>query len=328
MKEKFMAEVLYRMNYLERKDKDMLRNAISIALKDYDLIMKKNEIIVFDMDANYKILERFLISKKVEGCSYRTTKYYGETIRRFLDQLTVPLSECKTDHIRYYLAIRETKDKVSKVTLDNDLRNLKSFFSWMTEEEFIKKNITTKIKKIKGERKKKKAFTEIEIEKLRNGAENKRDKAIIDVLLSTGCRVGGLTGMKRTQLENDEIIITEKGNKQRIAYFNAKAHVSLDEYLKSRDDDNEYMFVSLNKPHNKLNISGVEIVVRELGKKVGITDVHPHRFRRTAATMAKKRGMPIEEIQKMLGHENIETTMLYIAEDENGLKENHKKYMS
>lgn len=327
MKEKFMNDILGKMLYLPQKDQEYLKNVLSIVMNDYDIQAKKQEIVEWNLDYNYELLKMFLIAKQVEGCSDKTIGYYKLILMVFLDKINIPLQQVQTNHIRFYLANREMNDKVSKTTQDNERRILSSFFGWLTAEEYIDKNPMLRIKAIRTEKKKKKAFTEVEIERLRNGCIDKRERCIVEVLLSTGCRVGGLVGMNISDIQNDSIVVHEKGNKDRTVYFNAKAKVAIEEYLATRNDTNDALFVSLDKLYNRLTISAVEDSMRELGRRVGVTPSNPHRFRRTCATLARRRGMPLEDIQKMLGHTNIDTTMIYISEDDESLSDSHKKFV-
>lgn len=328
MKERFANEILNRMSYLQNSELEHLAHVLAIVLNDYEISMAKNEIVEWSLEENYKLMEMFLVAKKVEGCTERTIRYYRDTDTHFLDSLRVPLREVTTNHIRYFIAQRDMVDHVSKTTQDNELRNLRTFFAWLTAEEYIARNPCLRIKAIRGEKKVKKAFSEMELEKLRSKAVIKRDRAILEVLLSTGCRVAGLVGMNRSDIEEDSIIVREKGKKERRVFFNTKARFALQEYLKERTDANDALFVTLDKPHDRLKIPGVEIVIRELGRSAGVPGTHPHRFRRTCATLARRRGMPLEDIQMMLGHENIATTMIYVSQDEDSLQSSHKKYVT
>lgn len=326
MRNRLMNQVVEKMQHLNNQDIDFLKNVLISVLNDYDVQPVKNEIVVYDVEGNYKLLGMFLVAKKVEGCTDRTITYYKLTITAFLDKINMPLSEVTADNIRFYIAKRSIEDKVSKTTQDNELRNLRSFFSWLTAEEYIPKNPTLKIKSIKKEKRIKKPYTELEIEKLRNVCEHKRDLAIIDILYSTGCRVGELVGMDIADVNGDEITVFGKGEKERVAYLNARAIHSLNEYLKERDDNNGALFVTLDKPHNRISINLVESMMRKLGKQCGVAS-HPHKMRRTTATLALERGMPIEEVQKMLGHEQISTTTIYAQSSKSSVKGDHKKYV-
>ncbi len=219
------------------------------------------------------------------------------------------------------------QDNVTKTTQDNELRVLRSFFSWLCAEEYIVKSPTLKIKAIKKEKRMQKPLNEIEVEKLRRAAINRRDLAIIDTLLSTGMRVGEMVLLNRADINGNECIVFGKGEKERPVYFNAKAIVSLNSYLEERNDECEALFVRLRKPNERISISGIEDVVRKVGKAAGIDKVHPHKFRRTAATLALNRGMPIEQVQQMLGHSHLDTTILYAQSTLENLKASHKRFV-
>lgn len=270
----------------------------------------------------------FFIAKRVQGCSKRTIEVYKYVIDDFFRTIHKPLGEITTNDIRYFLALKKEKQQVSDTHIDNIRRTLNTFFNWMTEEEYIRKNPVLKVKKVRVPRYVKKAFRDIEIEKIRlKASEDLRDTALVEVLLSTGCRISEVSSMDRNDIDGDEIVVKGKGNKERIVYLNAKAKIALERYLKSRDDDNAALFVSKDKPHSRMKISGMGLVIRELGKAAGVDDVHPHRFRRTAATMALNRGMPIDQVQIMLGHSSIETTTIYATSAQETVKASHKKYV-
>ena len=327
MRNKLANQVLEKMQYMKETELDFLRNVLISVLNEYNVQPVKNEIIEYDNDFNYRLLNMFLVAKKVEGCTDRTIQYYKTTITAFLDKQNMPVTNMTADNIRYYIANRSIRDKVSKTTQDNELRNLRSFFGWLTAEEYITKNPTLKIKAIKKEKRIKKPYTELEIEKLRNACKNARDLAIVDVLYSTGCRVAELTGMNIADINGDEVTVFRKGEKERIAYLNARAMNSLNDYLSERKDEKEALFVSFKRPYNRLKISRIEVLLRELGRECGIAKSHPHKMRRTTATFALERGMPIEEVQKMLGHEQISTTTIYAQSSKSAVKNDHKKYV-
>lgn len=326
MKEKLMRDILSRMMYLDQADRDCLRNTMAIVLNDYEVTAAVNEIVEWNNDRSYELLRLFLISKQVEGCSEKTINYYKGVLKRFIDKIDVPVLEVQTNHIRYYIASREINDKASKTTQNNERSILSSFFAWLMQEEYITKNPILKVKAIKMEKRKKKAFTEVEVEKIRNACETKREKCIIELLLSTGCRVGGLVGMRLSDVKGDSVKVFEKGKKERTVYLNAKAKVALEEYIATRKDELDCVVISTRglKP---LTESAVELIVKNIGNRAGVADCHPHKFRRTCATFARRRGMPIEEIQKMLGHESVDTTMIYIADDDEAMEMNHRKYV-
>lgn len=299
---------------------------IRIVLHDYDIAKKVTDMVVSYSDSRQKAIQMFIVTKKVEGCTDRTIGYYMCVLRHFFNEINYSLEEIKTDHVRYYLAIRSSRDSLSKVSQDNELRVLKSFFKWCTGEEYIQKNPTVNIKAVKKEKRIKKPFSETEMEMIRKSAKSKRDAAIIEILYSTGARVSELCGMNRQDICGDEVVVFGKGEKERTVYLNARARLALKEYLESRTDSNEALFVGERKK-DRLKPGGVEVMIRETGKRAGVPKCHPHRFRRTAGTIALNRGMPLEQVQKMLGHENIETTTIYARSEQENVKASHRKYV-
>ncbi len=301
--------------------------SVRIVLHDYDITRKTTDVAVPCTDSRQKAVQMFIVTKKVEGCTDRTIKYYMGVLRRFFNENDCGLKEMTADHIRYYLAVRSSRDGLSKTSQDNELRVLKSFFKWCTGEEYIQKNPTVNIKAVKKEKRIRKPFTETEMEMIRRNARTKRDAAIIEILYSTGARVSELCGMNRRDVCGDEITVFGKGEKERIVYLNAKAILTLREYLESRTDGNVALFVSERAPHDRITKGGVESMVRETGIRAGVPKCHPHRFRRTAGTMALNRGMPLEQVQRMLGHEDIKTTTIYARSEQENVKASHRKYV-
>ena len=279
---------------------------------------------------NKDYLKLFIESKQIEGCTIRTIKYYESTVLNFLEKITDSVRNIPTETIRSYLATYQQINNCSKVTIDNIRRNLSSFFSWLEEEDYILKSPMRRIHKIKTKKQVKEIINDEEIEILRDHCHTKRDLAIIDILYSTGMRVGELVKLNISDInfEERECVVLGKGDKERKVYFDAKAKLHLLDYLNSRTDDNEALFVSLDRPFNRLKISGIEIRLRELGRKLNINKVHPHKFRRTMATRAIDRGMPIEQVQKILGHSQIDTTMEYAIVSQINIKNSHRRYLS
>ena len=279
--------------------------------------------------SNGEYLKLFLDAKKIEGCSERTIDYYKKTIEHLIGTLTTPVRKITTEEMREYLADYQKINDCSNVTVDNIRRNISSFFSWLEEEDYILKSPMKRIHKIKTKTVVKSVISDETIEKLRDHCAEIRDLAMIDLLYSTGMRVGELVRLNRDDihLENRECIVYGKGDKERRVYFDAKAKVHLREYLDSRKDSNQALFVTLNSPHKRIKISGVEIRIRELGKNVSIERIHPHKFRRTMATRAIDKGMPIEQVQKILGHSQIDTTMQYAMVNQTNVKNSHQKIM-
>lgn len=280
--------------------------------------------------SNTEYLQMFLDAKRIEGCSERTLKYYRVTVERLLQNLTTSIRKTTTEEIRGYLVNYQQEGCCSKVTVDNIRRNISSFFSWLEEEDYILKSPMRRIHKIKTKKVVKEVISDESMERMRDACQEMRDLAIIDLLYSTGIRVGELIrlNIEDVNLEQRECIVFGKGDKERRVYFDAKAKIHLMEYLSGRADNNPALFVSLDAPHTRLQISGVEIRLRELGRKLSLNRIHPHKFRRTMATRAIDKGMPIEQVQKILGHSQIDTTMQYAIVNQNNVKNSHQRYIA
>lgn len=279
---------------------------------------------------NEEYLNMFLTAKRIEGCSDRTIKYYETTIRALLEKERIPIRQMTTENLRDYLSEYQSKSGCSKVTIDNIRRNLSSFFSWLEEEDHILKSPIRRIHKIRTKKSVKETISDENLETLRDGCEEKRDLAIIDILISTGMRVGELVNLDIADLdfEERECVVYGKGDKERKVYFDARTKLHIQKYLAERHDENPALFVSLNAPYERLQISGVETRLRELGKKLDVGVIHPHKFRRTMATKAIDKGMPIEQVQKLLGHQQIDTTMQYAMVNQSNVKSSHRKYIA
>lgn len=274
-------------------------------------------------------LKIFLAAKRVEGCSEKTIRYYDSTIRNVLTAIGKEVKMVTTDDLRVYLDEYQKRSNASKVTIDNIRRILSSFFAWLEDENYITKSPVRRIHKVKTCKTVKETYSDEALELMRDHCDGIRDLAIIDMLASTGIRVGELVKLNRNDVdfENRECIVLGKGNKQRRVYFDARTKIHLQNYLRSRTDGNEALFVSLQQPYNRLLISGVEIRLRELGKKLDLNKVHPHKFRRTLATMAIDKGMPIEQVQQLLGHQSVDTTLQYAMVNQNNVKLSHHRYI-
>lgn len=311
-----MAEYL-NISQMKKLQEVLLRN------------LAENEIVKQNIP-NAEYLKLFLDAKKIEGCSGRTLKYYQVTVEHLLSQITTPIRKITTEELRRYLVEYQKINNCSNVTVDNVRRNISSFFSWLEEEDFILKSPMRRIHKIKTKTVVKDVITDEGIEKMRDGCRELRDLAIIDLLYSTGIRVGELVNLdiSNVDLEQRECVVFGKGDKERRVYFDAKAKIHLKEYIESRKDQNPALFVTLDAPFDRLKISGVEIRLRELGKALHLDRIHPHKFRRTMATRAIDKGMPIEQVQKILGHSQIDTTMQYAIVNQNNVKTSHQKYIA
>ncbi len=280
--------------------------------------------------SNQDYLKMFLDAKTIEGCSKRTIQYYRVTVDKMLQRVSTPIRKITTEEMRKYLSDYQKINDCSKATVDNVRRNISSFFSWLEEENYILKSPMRRIHKIKTNQQVKEIITDEEIEKLRDHCENKRDLAMIDLLYSTGIRVGELVNLKIPDIDFEarECVVFGKGGKERKVYFDAKAKLHLQEYINSRKDKNPSLFVTLDAPYDTLKISGVEIRMRRLGRRLNLPSIHPHKFRRTMATRAIDKGMPIEQVQRILGHSQIDTTMQYAMVNQANVKASHHRFIS
>lgn len=274
-------------------------------------------------------LDTFIAAKKIEGCSEKTLVYYRKTVQDMLDGVGKPAQQIMTDDLRKYLSDYQEQRKASKVTIDNIRRILSSFFSWLEDEDYILKSPVRRIHKVKTAKVVKDTYSDEALEKMRDGCGNLRDLAIIDMLASAGMRVGELVLLNREDInfEERECVVLGKGNKERMVYFDARTKIHLQNYLDSRSDSNSALFVGLRAPHNRLSIGGVESMLRELGQVLSIPKVHPHKFRRTLATTAIDKGMPIEQVQQLLGHQKIDTTLHYAMVKQQNVKQAHRRFI-
>lgn len=332
MIENLIQEIKYDMEFcLNQQQMTVLNKVLLKHFKNVE-ISKKNKFndFEFDIHQNMDLLNVFISSKRVEGCSEKTLKYYDKTIKHMLNSINKRLDYITTDNLRNYLGNYRSNRLISKTTADNIRRILSSFFSWLEEEDYIIKNPVRRIKKIKKGRVVKDVLSDEHLELLRDNCEDIRDLAILELLISTGIRVGELVNLNidDVNFNERECVVFGKGESEREVYFDAKTKIHLMNYLKSRNDNNPALFVSLKKPYFRLGISGVERRLRELGQKSKITKVHPHKFRRTLATNAIDKGMPIEQVQRLLGHVQIDTTMQYAMVNQNNVKLSHKKFIS
>lgn len=279
---------------------------------------------------NHGYLDLFVSAKRVEGCTERTIKYYSVTIENMLDTIDVPVRRITTEILREYLTTYQLKNNCSKVTIDNIRRNLSSFFSWLEDEDYIIKSPIRRIHKVKTGTVVRETLSDEQIELLRDGCHCSRDLAIIDLLYSTGMRIGELCNLDKSDINFNEreCIVYGKGNKERRVYFDAKAKLHLQKYLEKRKDSNPALFVTLDSPHERLSIHAIEHRLRTLGRELDINNVHPHKFRRSMATKAIDKGMPIEQVQKLLGHQQIDTTMHYAMVNQVNVKMSHRKFIA
>lgn len=318
------------LNYFDNAQMELLHSTLTRCLENVEIVFKDDSSLDISKYSNEELINKFISAKEIEGCSKRTTKYYESTLLKMNSKANKSITHMTTDDLRTYLTEYQKINDCSKASVDNIRRNLSSFFSWLEEENYILKSPMKRIHKIKVDKVIKETYSDETLELLRDNCDCLRDLAIIDLLASTGMRVGELVKLNINDIdfENRECVVFGKGNKERPVYFDARTKIHLKNYLNSRNDSDQALFVSLNAPHERLNISGVEIRLRQLGRRLGIQKVHPHKFRRTVATKAIDKGMPIEQVQSLLGHSQIDTTMHYAMVNQNNVKESHRKYVA
>lgn len=326
MKQNLITDIVQGMlPYLSNAQTEKLYEVLQYTLFNYNVTLseKSKEI------SGENLVECFLSAKKIEGCSEKTLKYYYATIQSMLDEIKKDVKHIVTDDIRCYLTEYQANKKSSKTTIDNIRRILSSFFSWLEDEDYILKSPVRRIHKVKTGTNIKETYSDEALEIMRDNCVELRDLAIIDMLASTGMRVGEMVLLNREDVDFNEreCIVFGKGNKERIVYFDARTKIHLQNYLSKRKDNNPALFVSLKAPYDRLKIGGVEVRLRNFGKQLGLNKVHPHKFRRTLATMAIDKGMPIEQLQKLLGHSKIDTTLQYAMVKQSNVKIAHRKYI-
>ena len=330
MKEQLITEITRQMlPYLDNYQMEQLQETLAHCFWGVQVSPEEETDQIKEKETNSELLDMFISAKRVEGCSEKTLKYYQASIMRLFSTVDIPAIRMRTDDLRGYLSEYQQTSQCSKSNIDNIRRILSSFFAWLEDENYILKSPVRRIHKIKSNQTVKETYTDESLEIMRDQCGCLRDLALIDLLSSTGMRVGELVRLNRSDIdfENRECVVFGKGSKERPVYFDARTKIHLKNYLDSRTDENPALFVSLIQPFKRLEISGVEIRLRNLGKKLGITKVHPHKFRRTLATRAIDKGMPIEQVQRLLGHAKIDTTMQYAMVNQNNVKISHRKYI-
>ena len=322
MEEKVVKIINEMAEYLNVSQMKKLQEVLLKTFSEEEAV--KSEI------SNNEYLQLFLDAKKIEGCSDRTIHYYRTTIEKMFMYIGTPIRKISTEEMRRYLVDYQQINNCSKVTVDNVRRNISSFFSWLEEEDYILKSPMKRIHKIKTKQQVKEIISDEAIEQLRDHCACLRDLAMVDLLYSTGIRVGELVNLNisNVDFEARECVVFGKGDKERKVYFDAKTKIHLQEYLNSRCDCNPALFVTLDAPYDRLKISGVEIRMRRLGRSLRMEKIHPHKFRRTMATRAIDKGMPIEQVQRLLGHSQIDTTMQYAIVNQTNVKTSHQKFIA
>lgn len=326
MKQDLVTDIIQGMiPYINNAQTERLQEVLQHALFNYDVTKVHNENEISEQD----LVESFLSAKRIEGCSEKTLKYYNATIQSMVKSIDKCIKYIVTDDIRCYLTKYQSEHNSSKVTIDNIRRILSSFFTWLEDEDYILKSPVRRIHKVKTGTIIKETYSDESLELMRDNCTEIRDLAIIDMLASTGMRIGEMVLLNRNDIDFNEreCIVFGKGNKERIVYFDARTKIHLQNYLQSRKDDNPALFVSLKFPYNRLTIGGIETRLRQFGRKLGLNKVHPHKFRRTLATMAIDKGMPIEQLQQLLGHRRIDTTLQYAMVKQSNVKLAHRKYI-
>lgn len=313
------------LGVLNNEQMSQLRKVLDYTFRDINVSSKNSE----ECSGNNDLVDSFLSAKRVEGCSDKSIHYYRSTLNNAISKIGKNIRHITTDDLRNYLNDYQQTSGATKVTVDNIRRILSSFFSWLEDEDHIVKSPVRRIHKVKVGKTVKETYSDEALEQMRDHCEGIRDLALIDLLASTGMRVGELVKLNRDDIdfENRECIVTGKGDKQRRVYFDARTKIHLQRYLAERIDDNPALFVSLLSPYDRLQISGVEIRLRRLGRELNISKVHPHKFRRTLATMAIDKGMPIEQVQHLLGHQSLDTTLQYAMVNQTNVKMSHRKFI-
>lgn len=321
MDQEVINEVLCQMMpHLSNDQVVLLKNVLEGAMLKIGAVSEQSDEM---------LVENFIAAKRLEGCSERTLVFYKNTIEKMLCAIAKNIKAITTEDLRGYLSEYQNSNSVSKVTIDNIRRNLSSFFSWLEDENYILKSPVRRIHRVKATTSVKETYSDEDLERLRDGCTQLRDLALVDILASTGMRVGELVRLNRTDINFNEreCVVFGKGDKERIVYFDARTKIHLQNYLNERTDNNQALFVGLKAPYDRLEIGGVETRLKKLGNMIEIDRVHPHKFRRTMATTAIDKGMPIEQVQKLLGHEKIDTTLHYAMVKQSNVKNAHRKYI-
>lgn len=327
MKQQIITDVVQQMlPHLDNAQLKQLQKVLEHALFGCEITRQDDKEATND---NPKLVDDFVAAKRIEGCSEKTLKYYRTTIDAMVASIDKSLRHMQTEDLRTYLTDYQSKNQSSRVTIDNIRRILSSFFTWLEDEDYILKSPVRRIHKVKTASNIKETYTDEELEKMRDNCTELRDLAIIDMLASTWMRIGEMVLLNKADINFNEreCVVFGKGDKERIVYFDARAKIHLQNYIDSRADGNPALFVTLRSPHERIKIGGIETRLREIGKDLNLEKVHPHKFRRTLATMAIDKGMPIEQLQQLLGHKRIDTTLQYAMVKQSNVKQAHRKYI-
>lgn len=330
MYENFKIQLILKLlNEFDSDNINKIIKVIDVVANDYEINKKSTALTLYNSEIP-EVVKMFMACKKIEGYSEGTLLNYKLLLMNFFVFANKDVANIETNDIRIFLYKYQELKKVSNRTLNKYLQNLKAFFNWCYTEGYIDKNVALKLTPIKHEEKPRQALSQLELEKIRNVCADIRDKAIIEFIYSTGCRVSEVCAVKKSDIDwsNNSVHLFGKGSKHRTSFINAKAEFAIKNYLASRDDDSEYLFVSMRKPHGKLKKCGIEKIIRDISIKACLNKkLTPHILRHTTCTQALKNGMPIDEIQKMVGHASINTTMIYAKTDLENVRASHKKYV-
>lgn len=327
MKQRLITDVVQQMlPHLDNNQIKQLQQTLEYTLFQYQIIAEPDSS---QTDDSIQLLQSFIAAKRIEGCSEKSLHYYKTTILKMLSGIAKGVRQIRTEDLRQYLTDYQEKHQSSRVTIDNIRRILSSFFAWLEDEDYILKSPVRRIHKVKTILNIKETYTDEELERMRDSCLELRDLAIIDMLASTGMRIGEMVKLNRDDIRFNEreCTVLGKGDKERVVYFDARTKLHLQGYLASRQDINPALFVGLRSPHERITIGGIETRLRKLGKELAIQKVHPHKFRRTLATVAIDKGMPIEQLQQLLGHKRIDTTLQYAMVKQSNVKLAHKKFI-
>lgn len=326
MKQQIIESIIQQMlQHLDNVQLQRLKSVLEHELFDCEIKTQTKS----DNDDGNQLLDSFITAKRIEGCSEKTLKYYRTTIENMTEVVGKSVRHIQTEDLRTYLTNYQQKNSPSRVTIDNIRRILSSFFSWLEDEDYILKSPVRRIHKVKTATNVKETYTDEDLEKMRDSCTELRDLAMIDMLASTGMRIGEMVLLNKADIDFNEreCVVFGKGDKERVVYFDARTKIHLRNYINSRRDENPALFVTLRSPFERIKIGGIETRLRKMGKELEIEKVHPHKFRRTLATMAIDKGMPIEQLQQLLGHKRIDTTLQYAMVKQSNVKQAHRKYI-
>ena len=320
-----------------------LEETVLMVLGDYDIKPKETHLVVFD-NGDADIIRRFFLAKAIQGCTEATATTYRTFLEIFTKEVRKHIVDITTDDIRLFFAIKKV-NKASDGYLVTIYHVLGSFFGWCYQEKLIPENPMLRVEKIKLRKKLEEPLTEEQMEELRHHARTKRELALIEFLYSTGCRISEVVSLNRddVDLDNREANVLGKGRKWRKVYLTHRAKYALADYLNSRTDKSEALFgydfslvpeylrqknVVMNQTgeEGRLSKAAAADLIRRLGLRAGIK-VHPHLFRKTMATISLQKGMPIDQVRMMLGHESIQTTTIYAQTNTSEVKAAHDRYV-